>query len=200
MKILIVDDEPLIARDISSSLEDLGYEISTICFSYAEAIKSLSSDLPDFAILDINLGSGPGGIELAHHLNNHHAIPFLFLSSYSDPKTLNEAKMAHPMAYLVKPFEDRELLSAIEIASYNYARFYNKNSFSSESLNNKLDSPLTAKEFEITSDMYSGYTNSQLIEKHGVSISTIKTHINHIFDKCGVRTRTELIIKLRDWK
>lgn len=120
IKIGIVEDEVIIADTIISNLLDLGYEVTEPCLSYTQALAMLSEEQPDLILLDIQLAGKKTGIDVAKHLNQHYNIPFIFLTSNSDPITIKEAKAVHPHAYLVKPFNKDDLYAAIEIALSNY--------------------------------------------------------------------------------
>lgn len=199
MRILIVEDEPLIARDIAGELTEQGYEVVSVCPDYPAAVRALTLEQPDFAVLDIHLGKGPGGLDLATLINETLFIPFIFLTSYADKPTIDKAKFRYPMAYLVKPFNGDELVATIEVAVMNHARYFRKRAIPIAVLNQDLTDPVSPREFEILKDMIEGLTNPLIAARHSISLSTVKTHINHLFAKLDVRNRAELLIKMRDW-
>ncbi|WP_425390170.1 LytR/AlgR family response regulator transcription factor [Ekhidna sp.] len=114
--VLIVEDEPLIADDIALIIEKAGYDIFSIVDNADDAILSLSGDKPDIALLDINIEGEKDGIHLAHLINQKHHIPFVFLTSYYDKNTLARAKATNPGGYVVKPFDEGDLIANIELA------------------------------------------------------------------------------------
>jgi DNA-binding LytR/AlgR family response regulator len=118
--ILIVEDEPLIADDISFTLQDIGYNIAGICMSAIDALKILDEAEVDLILMDINIEGDIDGIELATKVKNDYGVPFIYLTSYSDHSTLEKAKKTKPLAYLVKPINEKDLLATIEIAIDNY--------------------------------------------------------------------------------
>ncbi len=120
VRILIVENEAVIAMNIFDILEDLGYDVLEPATTYVEALDMLKSDQPDLAILDIRLSGTKTGIDLAHHINDEYELPFIFLTSNSDGATIEEAKNTNPAAFLVKPFVKDELFASIEIALHNY--------------------------------------------------------------------------------
>jgi DNA-binding LytR/AlgR family response regulator len=120
MKIGIVEDELLIAEKIKMILTELGYAICEPVSSYGDALEMISIEKPDFILLDINLGRGKTGIDIALYINEHHRLPFIFLTANSDMATIESAKKTHPFAYLVKPFTKDDLYVAIEIAVNNF--------------------------------------------------------------------------------
>lgn len=197
IKILIVEDEVLIAKDIAKTLEGIDYVVSGIAYDGNSAFEQLRTHLPDLVLLDINLGSQPDGIQVATHLQEHYQIPFIYLTSYATEMIIDRAKRTRPMGYLVKPFREKDLFSAIEIGLHNHAQFVYPLMFDLGRLNKKIHTPLSSREFEITCDLYEGRSNQQLAQKYFISINTVKTHIRHIFEKLGVQSRTEAIVLLR---
>lgn len=122
IKILIVEDEMIISNNIKFSLMDSGYDITDQAINYTEAITALENEIPDIALLDIQLSGSKSGIELASEINKRFKIPFIFLTSNSDSHTVNKAKSVEPAAYLIKPFSRIELSTSIEIALYNFSK------------------------------------------------------------------------------
>lgn len=116
VKLLIVEDEMIIANDMRMILESIGYEVSGIARSIERAIELLENTKPDLALVDINLGKGNEGIELGKIIKDRFSIPFIFCTSYADVQTVSNAKLANPKGYLVKPFTKDDLYVAIEIA------------------------------------------------------------------------------------
>ncbi len=197
IRVLIVEDEPLIAEDIRDCLTNVDYSVSAVAHNKDQAIAALEKELPDLALLDINLGKNMDGLEIARTINEHFFIPFIFLTSYSNKPVIEKAKITRPMGYIMKPFNERDLFSSIEIALYNFSQGSRPRHFKLETLNQRLDTPFTEREFAILKDIYEGNTNKQLAEKHFVSINTIKTHVKNIYDKLEVHTRSAAIAKLR---
>ncbi len=116
----IVEDEMIIAYDMQSKLQSLGYTVAEPCGSYAAAIQMLTSAPPDLVILDINLDGRNEGIEIGKFIRKNMYIPFIYLTANSDTATVAAAKETTPNAFLVKPFNKDSLYSAIEIALHNY--------------------------------------------------------------------------------
>lgn len=126
-RLLIVEDEPIIARDLAYMLEDLGYEVIGIAHSANDAMNILQKEEPNLVLLDINLAGSLTGIDLAHWINQKMKLPFIFLTSYSDKETLAKAKITEPSGYLVKPIDEQNLKSTLEIAQYNFQIYQKKN-------------------------------------------------------------------------
>lgn len=199
LKILIVEDEPVIAENISIYLDNNDFEVSAIAYDSDEAFEQLRLNTPDAVILDINLESGKDGIAIADYINKNIQIPFLFLTSYSDKNTLDKAKLVKPGGYIVKPFNERTLLASLEIAISNHAADINKTlpALSLEKVNKYLLSPLSNREFEITQLLYDGITNNQVAEKLFVSVNTVKTHLKSIYLKMDAGSRLHVMNRLR---
>lgn len=122
VKILVVEDEMIIADNICDALEDLGYEALEPAINYTEAIERIEKEKPDIAILDIHLSGRKTGIDIAKKIRGSFNFPFIFLTSNSDTLTVNYAKEVMPPAYLVKPFSKDELYTSIEIALHNFSK------------------------------------------------------------------------------
>jgi DNA-binding LytR/AlgR family response regulator len=122
VNIVLVEDELIIAEDMTNILENIGYNVIGVAIDFDEAIEILEREKPDLILLDINLSGKRDGIELAEEINRRFAIPFIFTTSYSDSATLERAKPVNPVNYLVKPFKKEQLYTAIEIAIFNIAK------------------------------------------------------------------------------
>jgi len=199
-RVLIVEDEPVIAENISMYLDNNDFEVSGIAYDSGEAIEQLQNNTPDAAILDINLESEEDGIDIANCINQKYQIPFLFLTSYSDKETLQRAKNVNPSGYIVKPFNERTLLASLEIAINNHAADNKKKMplLSIDKINRYLLSPLSDREFEVVQLIYEGITNNQIAERIFVSVNTVKTHLKSIYLKLDANTRYGVIIRLRE--
>ena len=114
--VLIVEDEPLIADDLLLHLEDIGIEQIDVALKYDEALEKLKQHQFDLALLDVNLSGDRDGIDLAHFINKQKPIPFIFVTSYYDESTLSRAKQTNPLAYILKPFDKRDVTINVEIA------------------------------------------------------------------------------------
>ena len=197
IKILIVEDEPLIAEDIKECLEKMDYDVIAIAYDMSDALKVLETNPPDFALLDINLGGNTDGITIAEKINEKYNIPFIYLTSYSSKNILSQVKHTLPMGYVVKPFDEADLFSSIEIALFNYKKIVKPNAMTLELINQNIVDKLTKKEFEILVCLYHGCSNQIMAEKNFVSINTIKTHVSKIYEKLDTHSRSETIVKIR---
>jgi len=124
IRILIVEDNVIIADDMQSMLEEIGYEIVDNVIVYEQAVDVLKNNHVDLVLIDIILASDKTGIDLGKHIREAYNIPFIFVTSNSDRATVENAKTVKPDGYLVKPFEQQDLYTSIEIALSNFN--YNK--------------------------------------------------------------------------
>lgn len=122
IKILLVEDDWIIAKEISLSLNDLGFEVLAHVESGEDALKKITEQKPDLVLLDIGLSGELSGIETAQIIKKEHHLPFIFLTALADSSTIEKAKLTEPYAYLVKPVKIETLYSTIEITLYNAAQ------------------------------------------------------------------------------
>jgi len=119
-RILIVEDESIIALDIRDRLESLGYAIAGATSFGQEAIQMAAETRPSVVLMDIRLKGAMDGVQAAEQIRARFDIPVVYLTAYSDETTLQRAKVTEPFGYLLKPFEDRELHIAIAVALYKH--------------------------------------------------------------------------------
>ncbi len=117
-KILIVEDEYIIAMEIKSKLKSLGYEVTSIAKTGMEAIEKVDSEKPDLITMDIQLKGEMDGIEAAKHIRDKSDIPIVFLSAYAEEEKIERAKLTLPSGYLLKPVQNRDLKVTIEMTMY----------------------------------------------------------------------------------
>lgn len=199
VRILVVEDEPLIADDIANQLRINDFEISAIAYDYEDAVYELKFNAPDAVVLDINLGAGKTGVDIAEVINEKYGLPFIYLTSYADKETLERAKRTEPLGYVVKPFDERNLIATLEIALYNFSQKQKSTqpALNLDKINAKILSPLTEREFAVLQQIYEGKSNQQMADSLFVSINTIKTQINSIYLKMEANSRSSLLTKLR---
>ncbi|MFW6288502.1 MAG: EAL domain-containing protein [Spirochaetota bacterium] len=117
-RILIVEDERIIALDLKRRLERFGYEVVGMACEADDAIELASKELPDLVLMDIMLSSASDGITAATEIRRRNRIPVVFLTAYADEATIQRAKIAEPVGYVLKPFKERELHTTIDIGLY----------------------------------------------------------------------------------
>lgn len=120
INILVVEDEGIVARDIQNMLIGLGYNVVDVLSTSEKAIQIASEKYPDLVLMDIMLEGDRSGVEAADYIYTNLNIPIVYLTAYADEITLQRAKKTEPFGYLLKPFEERELQTTIEIALYKF--------------------------------------------------------------------------------
>ncbi len=120
VKILVVEDEGVVAEDIQVSLGELGYDVIAMARSGEEAIAKARQNRPDLVLMDIHLHGDMDGIEAARHIHAELRIPIVYLTAFSDDEMLRRARVAEPFGYLIKPYRERELHSTIEMALFKH--------------------------------------------------------------------------------
>jgi len=119
-KILVVEDERIIASGIQKDLESMGYMVTDIASSGPQAVEKAGIGEPDLVLMDIVLKGDMDGIEAAHEIINRYNIPIIYLTAYADDEILKRAMVTEPYGYLIKPFNDSELKANIEMALYKH--------------------------------------------------------------------------------
>lgn len=122
IKILVVEDEKIIAINLKENLESLGYAVVAIADSGEQAVEKASKYHPDLVLMDIRLKGNIDGISAAQEIWEHLSIPVIYVTGHSDQSTLERAKMTAPFGYILKPVKERELSVVIEIALQRYQR------------------------------------------------------------------------------
>ena len=195
LHILVVEDDPVVRADLMAALDELGYIVAGGAGNLPQARAALDTLNPDLVLLDIHLGAGKEGIELAHHINQNALIPFIFLTAFSDDATLAELRETLPAGFVLKPFDEARLKAAIEIARHTYYAVLQPHLRSGLAL--QLPEPLTPREAELLQLLCKGLTNRELAEATFVSLNTIKTHLKNLYLKLQVRNRAEAILKVQ---
>jgi len=117
-RILVVEDEAVIALRLQKRLKEMGYDVPDIAYSGEDAVEKAGRLRPDLVLMDIMLPGKLDGIEAAKIVKAEFDIPVIFLTAFSEDKILKRAKQAEPFGYLLKPFQDRDIKAAIEVALY----------------------------------------------------------------------------------
>ncbi|BCM89314.1 putative signaling protein [Abditibacteriota bacterium] len=119
-RIFVVEDEMIISKDIQRTLLSLGYDIAGHAVSSQSAIERARESKPDLVLMDINIKGDRDGIETAAIIGEELKVPIVYLTAFADAATIERAKHTMPFGYLLKPFEERELQTAIEMALYKH--------------------------------------------------------------------------------
>lgn len=121
-KVLIVEDESIVAKDIQQSLEKLGYEVIGTAPTGENAVTLALEQHPEVVLMDIMLKGEKMGVEAADEIRSKLDIPVIYLTAYADQKTLSKAKVTEPYGYIIKPFKEVDLHSTIEMALYKHGK------------------------------------------------------------------------------
>jgi PAS domain S-box-containing protein len=119
-RVLIVEDERIVARDIQNRLTQLGYEVVGVTRFGEEAVRLADQLRPDLVLMDIRLEGGMDGVDAALEIRRRAPVPIVYLTAYTDDDTLRRARVTEPLGYILKPFEERELRTVIEMALYKH--------------------------------------------------------------------------------
>ncbi len=114
LKILIVEDEFIIALDLQMRLENLGYYVSGIALNGKEAIKQIGVKTPDLILMDLQLNGEMKGIDVAQQIYDHYNIPVIYITGSHDDSILDKAKQTYPIGFVNKPFYETEIQNLIE--------------------------------------------------------------------------------------
>lgn len=117
-KVLIVEDETIVALEIKKVLEKLDFIVTDMATGYDSALESVKRTKPDIILMDIDLRDDKDGIDVAKQIQKTNNIPIIYTTAYSDEKTLNRAIETNPVTYLIKPFKRDELKSNILLGIY----------------------------------------------------------------------------------
>jgi CheY-like chemotaxis protein len=119
---MIVEDEWIIANDIKNCLVDLGYMVTSIVATGQEAVTAAAADKPDLILMDIMLRGEMNGIDAAREIRKKQRLPIIYLTAYDNQYLVEQAKQTENYGYLLKPFKDRELHIAIDLALHKAAK------------------------------------------------------------------------------
>ena len=122
INILVTEDESIVRKDIERCLNNLGYNVVASADNGEDAISMAMKFKPDLALMDIMIKGEMNGIAAAEEIKRNMDIPVVFLTAYADESTLNEAKMAEPHGYILKPFKDVDIQTAIEMALHKHGK------------------------------------------------------------------------------
>jgi two-component system response regulator LytT len=122
ISVLVVEDESIVAKDIQNSLKRLGYVVPATASTGPDAIALTGEHRPELVLMDIMLKGEMSGIEAAEVIKARYDIPVIFLTAYADESTLGKAKLTEPYGYILKPFKEIDLHTAIEIAIYKHQK------------------------------------------------------------------------------
>jgi two-component system, NarL family, nitrate/nitrite response regulator NarL len=200
-RVLIVDDHPFFLHGFGQYLETAGSYSITTALSVDEAISNIDTELPDLAMLDVTMHNG-GGIRVLRHLRQHHpSVPAMFLTVHIDPEQTIEAMRLGVRGIALKDSDPDTIIEAMEIVLGGGKWF--ENGVTEVALRHSIDQPtrtvraddlLTKRELEIVDLVCLGLRNRDIAQRCDLAEGTVKIHLNSIFRKLGVASRSELIV------
>lgn len=192
VKILIVEDEGVTATSISELLEEEEYIVSGIAKDAAAALRISSQQeaAPAVVICDIHIQGSTNGIELARQLKELYHCEVIFLTAYSDNKTLQAAFHTEPVMYVVKPYTDTQLLVAVQMAFHKLLQ-------AQQAPAGGHTLQLTEREREIALLVAQGLTSKQIARNLFISLETVKTHRRRMLSKNNISSFPHLIFLMQ---
>ena len=183
-QILIVEDEIILARTISLTIENLGYQVAGIVDSGEEAIQIVSEVQPDLVLMDIVLEGELSGIEAAEQIRDRLDIPVIYLTAYGDQDTINKATQTDPFGYIIKPIEPDELSATIKIAlrKHDLLKTLNQAKIEAEENQQSKSQMVSMVSHEGRNSLTAIKTSSDIIERYSERLSDAKKqkHIQKI--------------------
>lgn len=191
LKILLIEDEFIIARDIKTILEKDNYSIVMITRNLQSVLDVYHKENVDLIISDVNLNLNIDGIEIVSKLMDIKKVPVVYLTAYSDNEIISRAEKTSPFAYLLKPYNENQLKLTINLALLNYAKLKEKISINEE--NTKMLKLLTTREKQVLVIMSSGKISKEIADVLNISVLTVEKHKQNIKAKLNLRTMGEMI-------
>ncbi|MBT1688269.1 response regulator [Dawidia soli] len=199
INVLIVEDKVLIAEDIAAKLRKHGLEVAGIYDTGEEAMEAVKTLRPDLVLMDIELAGAMDGISAAHVMTQEHDIPVIYLSDFADPKTLDRAKKTQPANYLTKPFNENELVRAIDIAFTNANTHAAKRPLKKDHVFLREDNQVFSR-LKLDDILYLKAERAYCNIVTEAREHTFSTSMNHIWDQLGhddfVRAHRSYVVNL----
>lgn len=185
-KILIVEDEIIVAADVRMMLETNGYEVTGTAMKYEEAIELFKLQIPDLILCEINLNSGKNGIRFIQKVREFSKTPVIYMTAYTNDDILESALETKPEAYLVKPFDDTQLLITIK-------RVLKNGKTNGSNRHQIFDNKPTKRELEVIELIARGLTTKEIARELTISFETVQSHRKNILRKYRISSSAELV-------
>jgi DNA-binding NarL/FixJ family response regulator len=189
--VLVVDDDPKVAATLRHLLVASGYSVPEVVLRAADLQRALAAAKPDLVLMDIELGFGPSGVDLAAIVPAE--VPVLFVSAHADPATLAKVKKLKPAGFVVKPYEARQLRAAVEMA---LARRLSTGGADAPLADQPELASLSAREREVLEQLLSHKRAPAIAKALFISQHTVRNHLKKIFAKLQVGSQQELLDRL----
>ncbi len=191
LKILLIEDEFIIAKDLKTQLGKNNFAQVTIAKDYDTALSLYTSNNFDLIISDINLNTNKDGIDIITEFSKIKKVPVVYLTAYSDKDVITRAEKTMPFAYILKPYNNNQLKVTINLAILNYRKDFEpieENSGNTEKLN-----LLTHREKEILVVLSTGKISKEIAQLLSISTNTVEQHKKNIKKKLDLKTIGELV-------
>lgn len=190
-KILIVEDEPIIALMLKETLLNVGYSNITLAHEYDTALQLINDDPFDLVLLDINLEDNKDGIHLAAVVKEEHKnTSVVFVTGNSDYKTVTRATLVEPDGFIIKPINETELIVLLEIIFHKQSKIDNSLPFN---IQNDIQKSLTRREIEILNHIIKGDSNKMIASKLFISVRTVSVHRANLMKKLNAKNTADLV-------
>lgn len=197
-KIIIIEDEALIALELESTLQLLGYQVIAKAMNGDAALDIFAHNKADLVLLDINIKGTLNGIDLARILKEKYDTPYIFITSFADDTTVTEASATMPYGYIVKPFSEKDLRSNIAMAlTRARAESRSRGTLDFDLLEEAHDVKLSTRDRDILYLLYTGHTYQETANQLNISINTVKTYQKRLYTSFKVDSKIKLIEKIR---
>ncbi len=188
-KILVVEDEPVMANLVYEMLLEIGYSDVTFAYNYDQAAIKLQIVQYDLVLLDINLGGEKDGIDLALELKRRTSkCNIVFITSNSDSETIKRLKKTEPDGVLIKPLRINDLMVLLEVVFYKQNRIDDQSKKSGMNFTN-----LSSREKEVLREIAHGYSNKMIASRLSTSPRTVSVHRTSLLKKCDAKNTADLI-------
>jgi len=189
-KVLIVEDDLLVAENISAILEQQQYTVCGIAVEATEALALFKEHKPHLVLCDIYIKGKKNGIALIKELTAMASVPFLFITAFADQETVKQAVDTRPSAYLVKPFTEKQLMAAVNVAVLTFYKEGVK----------EQPPPPSARELEILKLVAQGKSSKQIADTLSISVLTVQTHRRNLMNRYQTLSSSELIALASKYK
>lgn len=198
-KILVVDNDRTTAAIIEMLAVQLGHKVVAIAYSAQVAIDTARKLQPDLVLMDIRLGAGADGVDVALVINKYLNTPIVFVTAHSDDKTLRRAKMVNPAGFINKPIRESDLKTTLELALSPKQKEILHRQNNDISIADALKDvyQLTPAEIRVTQKLIKYPELHSIANVLNICISTVRTHLKHIYSKTNTNSQAMLIRELQ---
>lgn len=185
MKILVVEDELVTADNVAAILSQAGHDVCGIAQDAGEAIQIFQQCVPDLVICDVRLQGDSDGITFQKEAVSLKPVPFIYLTAFTDKTTVTRAAETAPMAYLVKPFTEQQLLAAVSLAEIKITQQREQTA---------VLPPPSKRELEVLERIARGLSSKQIADQLFISDFTVQTHRKNLLERYGTPSSIELVM------